>query len=331
MRISVVCPVFETPPALLAAALASVREQDGGSACEIILVDDGSRNLTTRQAIDRACAQDERILAVRTGDNRGPAGARNAGIRAAQGEWVGFLDSDDVWRHDHLSCMLAAVTQAPEACWIAGNYAVLGAEGRQEPSSRITEGLKGASVGADLVRLEGKALTRRLIANTSLHLGATFVRKELLAKLGEFTEGLVYGEDWLFFVRLSVLSALHAIAAEIYLLRRQHESLMRSPQRLTGAYVAARVLARQDPLLCEFRRELRWSLYSTLKGLALNNLLAGFPIAALSFAARAWCLDPREAADLLCFLRLLTMTPQRRLLAGADYSRAEIFTGPSAA
>jgi glycosyltransferase involved in cell wall biosynthesis len=240
MRISVICPVSEAAPALLTAALASVREQDGTGVCEIILVDDSSRNPATRQAMDRACAQGGRILVVRNGDNRGPAGARNAGIRAARGEWIGFLDSDDLWRQDHLSHMLRAVTQAPEAGWVAGNYAVLGADGRQEPSSRITEGLGGASVGVDLVRLEGKALTRRLIANTGLHLGATFVRKELLAKLGGFTEGLAYGEDWLFFVRLSVLSALHAIAAETYLLRRQHESLMRSPQRLTGAYIAAR-------------------------------------------------------------------------------------------
>ena len=324
MRVSIVCPVFDTPAPLLEAALASVRDQDPDGICEIILVDDGSRAPDTLRALDRARGPRTRLLS--TGGNRGPASARNAALGAARGDWIGFLDSDDLWRPDQLGRFMAVVGDCPEAAWIAGNHAILDDGGRQEALPRIADEMSpGAPCGDAAARLQGAALTRHLASNTRLHLGATFMRRDLLRRAGGFADGLMYGEDWLLFVRLSTLSPLHAIAAETYLLRRQQRaSIMRSTRRLSGAYAAAQVLARRDPLLRGFRRELRWSLYSTLKGLALNNLQAGRPWTATRFALRAWALDPREARDLTRFFRLLALPARRRSVETA-YSRAERF------
>ena len=173
--------------------------------------------------------------------------------------------------------------------------------------------------------IERMAATRQLIGNSVLHVGATLIRRELFRRLGGFLEGLRYGEDWLFFVRLSVVAPVHLMAGELYQLRRGHESLMRSPARLTVAYATAQRRARHDPLLKAFRRELRWSVYATEKGLALNNLLSGRVLAATAFALRAWTRDPRELRKLGQFLTLLLTSKHRRLAAGRAYSEAETF------
>jgi hypothetical protein len=82
-------------------------------------------------------------------------------------------------------------------------------------------------------------------------------------------------------------------------------------------------MARHDPLLRDFRRDLRWALYSARKGLAINNLRAGRRLEALGFAASAWLSDPREALD---FLRFLTLLPGANATRRAAYSQAEAFT-----
>jgi glycosyltransferase involved in cell wall biosynthesis len=72
---------------------------------EVIVVDDGSTDATYEMA---ASVKSDRLRIIRQ-TNAGPAVARNTGIRAAQGEYIGFLDADDLWYPDkaqrHLEVM----------------------------------------------------------------------------------------------------------------------------------------------------------------------------------------------------------------------------------
>jgi glycosyltransferase involved in cell wall biosynthesis len=323
--VSVICPVYDTPPALLQAAIASLLDQDRGRLVELILVDDGSRVQATLQAIREARASDSRIRVVETRTNLGPAGARNAAAKEARGSWIGFLDSDDLYAPDYVNRVLSAIGLAPESQWIVGKYATLHPDGSMQLMPCVLDDLECTRIGPDLVMLERMGATRQLIANNVLHVGATLIRRDLFRRLGGFLQGLRYGEDWLLFVRLSVVAPMHLMAGELYRLRRGHESTMQSPARLTAAYATAQRSARHDPLLMAFRRELRWSLYSTEKGLALNNLLAGRVLAATYFALRAWTRDPRELFELGQFLTLFLVPRHRRLAAGRSYSGAETF------
>ena len=90
MDFSVVIPTYNRAP-LLAEALASVFAQEH-SAREVIVVDDGSTDGT----IESLDPFRERVTVLRQ-ENRGPAAARNLGVAHARGEYVAFLDSDDVW------------------------------------------------------------------------------------------------------------------------------------------------------------------------------------------------------------------------------------------
>lgn len=93
--ISVVCPVFNTDPDLLGITVASVLAQSY-ERWELLLVNDGSKRLETINALARLASSDERIRVIDRADNTGVAAATNRGIEAANGEYVLFLDHDDL-------------------------------------------------------------------------------------------------------------------------------------------------------------------------------------------------------------------------------------------
>src|SRR5262245_38190413 len=102
--ISVVIPVYNRAR-IIARALKSVQEQTHQN-WEAIVVDDGSTDDTVEIVTDLA-QLDNRIRVIRQDKNRGAQAARNVGIRAARGEWVAFLDSDDLYLPNSLEVRLA--------------------------------------------------------------------------------------------------------------------------------------------------------------------------------------------------------------------------------
>lgn len=99
--ISVVVPVHNRA-SLLPATLRSVLRQRTPVATEVIAVDDCSRDASA------AIAESFGARVVRLGSNVGPGAARNIGIDHAHGEWVAFVDSDDVWAAMHLQTLWEA-------------------------------------------------------------------------------------------------------------------------------------------------------------------------------------------------------------------------------
>jgi glycosyltransferase involved in cell wall biosynthesis len=79
---------------------------------EIVVVDDGSTDDTAEVAAAFA-RRDPRLRVVRQA-NRGLAGARNSGIAAAQGDYIGFCDADDLWEPGKLAAHVAHLDRAPE-------------------------------------------------------------------------------------------------------------------------------------------------------------------------------------------------------------------------
>lgn len=99
--ISVIIPVYNRPASAIRAARSALGQRlDNGEALEIVLVDDAST-----PPLDVGDLARTRI--VRLDCNVGPAAARNRGIEACRGEWVAFLDSDDIWEPYKLARQLA--------------------------------------------------------------------------------------------------------------------------------------------------------------------------------------------------------------------------------
>lgn len=117
MKISVIIPTYNRAKTVVH-ALQSVLWQTHPKV-EIIVVDDGSDDETTTVLEPFS----DRILYLRQ-CRRGPSAARNAGAAASSGEWLAFLDSDDLWLPWHLSEQLALLAKlGPEVpCCVANAW-----------------------------------------------------------------------------------------------------------------------------------------------------------------------------------------------------------------
>jgi glycosyltransferase involved in cell wall biosynthesis len=106
--ISVVIPSYNSAeflPDAVKSVLAQTRPPD-----EIIVVDDGSQDNT-----DEVCAGFDRDVLYLRQDNAGASSARNTGIKASGGDWLAFLDADDLWDPEKLELQIAALEENPEA------------------------------------------------------------------------------------------------------------------------------------------------------------------------------------------------------------------------
>ncbi len=97
--ISIIMPVFNTPPDWLEAAIDSIIAQ-AWPHWELILIDDGSSNEATLEALPRLAQKDARLRLERLGKAGGISVASNRGLAVARGEWIALVDHDDVLEPD---------------------------------------------------------------------------------------------------------------------------------------------------------------------------------------------------------------------------------------
>lgn len=110
--LSIVVPTWRTPEPLLRACVDSVLAQSYPH-WELCIADDGSADAALHAVLAEYGRRDPRIRIDRLPDNRGIAGATNAAIAGATGEWVGFLDHDDVLAPYALAYVAAWLDAAP--------------------------------------------------------------------------------------------------------------------------------------------------------------------------------------------------------------------------
>jgi teichuronic acid biosynthesis glycosyltransferase TuaG len=103
-KVSILMPV-RNGAGLLGAAIASVVAQEYRD-WELLVIDDASSDDSARIAQD-AAGSDARIIPIRLRENRGAAGARNAGLLQARGQFIAFLDADDRWMPEKLGLQIA--------------------------------------------------------------------------------------------------------------------------------------------------------------------------------------------------------------------------------
>ena len=115
MTISVVIPAYNAET-YIARSIDSVLNQ-ARPVDEIIVVDDGSADATA-EIIKR---YGEKVRYIHQ-PNAGVSAARNAGIQAATGDWIAFLDADDEWLPEKIKLQTEQLARNPDLVWTTGNY-----------------------------------------------------------------------------------------------------------------------------------------------------------------------------------------------------------------
>jgi glycosyltransferase involved in cell wall biosynthesis len=322
VQVSVICPVFNSRPDELRDAVASALGQRGGGIFEIILIDDASSSRETIGELNAITSAHASVKLIRSPKGLGPGQARNLGLSQASGEWISFLDADDLWPSTKLEQARALLRERPSARWIIGDFAHF----REKGPDPVSTGASCFSLAETSPLACTPTLTRSIILD-GVHLGTCLIHRTIVER-ERFEPGARFGEDLLFLARLSLKTCANRAAGLSYLCRRQHESLMYSESRLTSAYASGLRFGIRDKSLRGFRREYRWALYDLYKELAANNVLNGRRMRGLKFALLAYALDPRELFDIARFARLLVSHPTKLKEAARVYSRREQFELP---
>lgn len=189
MKVSIIIPCYNAQT-YLAACLDAVLAQDMAD-FEVIAVDDGSRDGTAD--ILRAYARRDARIRPLFQENGGVSAARNLGLEHAAGEWVTFVDADDVIDADMLSCMLAAAGEDVDMIVCAHRtFDAVGHETLVWPQTRWPRLRGEARRRAAAMRLiEGDSVLNIMCGK--LH------RRALLEREGiRLREGVTIAEDALF-------------------------------------------------------------------------------------------------------------------------------------
>ena len=194
--VSIVIPVKDSER-FLAATLDSVRGQTY-THYEIIVVDGHSADRSVEIALGYAA----RVIGQQS---QGLAGAWNEGIAAAQGEFVAFLDSDDLWAPRKLALQVGYLEQHPAVQFTVTLARFFLAEGAVLPPAFERPGLlETAHVGP----FPGNLLARR----------------SLFAAVGDFDPQLAIASDVEWFARVKDLGIPMAVIPETLLFKRLHEA-----------------------------------------------------------------------------------------------------------
>ena len=163
--VSVITPTFNSS-AFVREALQSVCNQTVQD-WEHIVVDDCSQD-NTREILREKAGSEQRLRLFFLNVNCGPAQARNAGISAARGRYIAFLDSDDLWEPDKLALQLQAMQESGTAFVYGAYYRMVEGSSKKTlipvPGSIDYQGLLNSTVIATLTAMyDTKKLGRVLM------------------------------------------------------------------------------------------------------------------------------------------------------------------------
>lgn len=192
--VSVIMPVYNGEN-FLKEAIESVIAQTYTD-WELIIINDGSTDKT--EEIIQDFLTDKRLKYLFQ-ENQGVAKARNNGVKKCQGEYLAFLDADDIWLSEKLEFQMKVVKRSIEPIFVCTNFFYINNNGE----------IKGELFSKNIKSYQGfvqkMLLTRNIISTSSV-----LMPKDIFLKLNGFNEKIKIkvGEDYEFWLRVSGLIKL---------------------------------------------------------------------------------------------------------------------------
>ena len=197
---------------------------------EIIVVDDGS----TDGSADIAEAYGSPVKVIRQ-KNQGPAAARNRGVRESRGEYIAFLDGDDVWLPGKLLAQMECFASHKEVGIVYGENSKWSMnEVGVYPSKEafITSEQNGV-----IDDMRSGWIYHQLLLDNIIHIITAVIPRSLFDTLGGFDESLRVGEDYDFWLRASRLVQAHKLAKDVALYRVNLASTTHIPRSINNEQV----------------------------------------------------------------------------------------------
>jgi len=281
--VSVIVPVYNRPEVVIS-ALQSVLDQTFTD-FEVVVVDDGS---TPPLTLPEKIGADDRVKIIHLARNQGPSAARNAGARAARGQWLAWLDSDDAWHDDKLSKQMHYLEQLnrPDAMIaLATGFEYHHSTGKREqriplPASTPLPFFSGCWY----------------CPGTTLILSATS-----FAKVGGFDEDMLRLEDIDWFARFALLGGHLEIVPEVLVAINTGAKAPYAKVQKAGAYLLSKFNGEDWDLPSGARNQLSAYLNIEYAASAIScdhNYLRG-----LGHLAASWFRHPRARLHLQKFWR----------------------------
>jgi glycosyltransferase involved in cell wall biosynthesis len=300
MKISVIIPTHDRPT-LLPRAVESARA--AGRNVEIVVVDDGSRDDTRR-----VCARMREVVYVRNERRLRVGGARQAGIEASSGEFLSFLDDDDVRLPGSLDVQIRALQANPRAGLSYGlvhrGSANLSLTGRTLPPHCVS----------------GDVFWELLSGNFIPSISAVF-RRSALTAVGGLRAELAPSDDWDLWVRIAERYAVACVHKPVAIWRESTFTSGQGSSRVLGGIFESSVKALRG--FASLRRvredDQRFRIAKTAHADAMVDRLLRETVEAARHA------DPYGARSLMACVKLSLPRVCNRLLQ-ARYWRYAIAT-----
>lgn len=193
-------------------------EQQSYCNFEIVVVNDGSKD-NTLEILEQEAISNQKLVIINKA-NGGVSSARNAGIKAAKGEFISFLDDDDQYDPAFLDKMYARHLETGANAIYCGLHRYQGRD-------------TGTYKSIDSNFAEGLILLDFLNKKVKFHVGGIFLKREYVEEIGlYFDERLRLGEDLLFIYKLLTLCHVSSVPSYMYTHMFREDSLMNSKRTL---------------------------------------------------------------------------------------------------
>ena len=216
MKISVIVPIYNVAE-YLPECIESVQKQTFDD-FEIILVDDGSTDGSGKICDDYA-ANDARIQIIHQ-NNAGLSAERNAGLEIATGDYIAFVDSDDIVADEYLSCMYEEITAQSADMVIAQHKSFKQSVGGSKPNTQNKNSLLVSGREACFIRYAGYDKVYPAV-------WGKLYRREIFNDL-RFPLGRIHEDQYVISVALQKCRKILISDAELYYYRTRENSITNS-------------------------------------------------------------------------------------------------------
>ena len=309
-KISVIIPTYNTER-FVEQAIRSVMYQTERD-IEVIVVDDGSSD-GSMELINKLAEDDTRIRVLKNTRQKGVSGARNTGLLAADGEWIGFLDSDDIMTHDSLDMRMGALQNYPNCSWVGGDFAMISETGSSVVAEWFVSKDNIMQALQDFVGPNGLYFIRdpvKLFLDQTVIIwtGTVLIHRSLVEKVGLFNETMSHGEDIDYWYRLGAYGDFLFVPKVVANYRQRSGSASKALDKLVkGNLVLYRGLM-QNKTLIKYKAELSDKHFTSLVSAIRYYREQGAFATAAQFALRAIGFKP---TSILAWKQMLACMARR--------------------